>query len=291
MFTTTTWRAPDPDDPEKVMHLGDGIWIDLDARKDRGETLADAVVALRLTANKLRQLDIPLECCSVFATGSKGFHIFMPLELLLPGGVAKADIQTARTFPRICRELVINESVTDQTDLSLYCGGKGHLIRQVNVKRDNGAFKVPVAWSEALQLDQAGYAALCGAPRPWIEPAPVTGAVPMAATAWAFAKEKANKQAPRPRPAMTPRQQEVERPKILGLLRKIDPAGLDYRDWLRVGCALRTWGTDDALDLWIAFSQQDRKRYRPGTCESRWDGLTPGAVGIGTLVLLVGGSK
>jgi len=30
MFTTTTWRAPDPDNPTLMLHLADGLWIDLE---------------------------------------------------------------------------------------------------------------------------------------------------------------------------------------------------------------------------------------------------------------------
>lgn len=287
MFTSTTWRTPDPSDPGRRLHLADGIWLDLDARKDRGETLADAVGALRQTAKKLQELGIPLNECYVFASGSKGFHLFLPLELIVPGGIGNADVKTARIFPLVCREFVINELVTDQTDLSLYCSGRGHLLRQANVKRDNGAFKVPVPWDEALQLDPDGYAALCSAPRPWVaveQPAPAARAM----AAWAESVSHCGKVLKRQQPVINRR--EADRPKILALLRKIDPAALSYTDWLRVGCALKSsWPDDNGLELWVEHSRQDRKRFRPGACEAKWEGLNVGSVGIGTLVMLAKG--
>lgn len=280
MFITTTWRAPDPDNPDKNLHLAGGVWIDIDA-----PDIAMAVVALGKTVGKLLGLGIPLECCSLFASGGKGFHIFIPLDLLQPG---TAGIQTARHFPRICWEFIM-EMVVDGMDMSLYSGGKGHLIRQVAVQRENGAYKVPLAWSDWQGLTSDSYRELCSVARPWIEPAPVLGLATGASVAWNAAGYNIVKAAAkRPaRPVVTStKQQSVDRPKIIKLLRAIDPTGLDYRDWLRVGAVLKTWGAPDALELWEAFSKGDTKRYKVGVCESKWDTLTAGMAGIGTLVMM-----
>ena len=57
---------------------------------------------------------------------------------------------------------------------------------------------------------------------------------------------------------------------------------LEYSDWLRVGCALKSTGDPDALDLWEAYSKKFGK-YRDGECASRWPGLSSTQVKLGTL--------
>lgn len=54
-------------------------------------------------------------------------------------------------------------------------------------------------------------------------------------------------------------------------LQQIDPAGLDYQEWLSVGMALKEEGFS-AAD-WDAWSQRDHARYRAGECFRKWDGF------------------
>lgn len=54
-------------------------------------------------------------------------------------------------------------------------------------------------------------------------------------------------------------------------LQQIDPAGLDYQEWLSVGMALKEEGFT-AAD-WDAWSQRDHARYRAGECFRKWDGF------------------
>ncbi|MEQ2457311.1 AAA family ATPase [Flavonifractor hominis] len=49
----------------------------------------------------------------------------------------------------------------------------------------------------------------------------------------------------------------------------LDPAGLDYEDWLRVGMALKQAG--GRPEDWAAWSRRDPARYRPGECERKWN--------------------
>lgn len=278
MFASTTWRSPDPDDPSRWMHLADGIWIDIDS-----QDISDSITALNQTTEKLQELDIPLNGCYVFASGSKGFHVFLPIGYVQP----KINTALVKVWPWVCKRFVLDWLAVVGTDLGLYANGRGHLIRQTNVKRDNGAFKVPMAWGEALALDPASYALVCSTPRPWIEVERAAPA-PKAMAAWEKSVSHCSKE-PKRRPVV---RQQADRPRILALLKQIDPAVLDYTDWLRVGCALKSaWPGDDALALWVAHSRQDRRRFRPGACESRWEGLNAGSVGIGTLVVLARGAK
>ena len=54
-------------------------------------------------------------------------------------------------------------------------------------------------------------------------------------------------------------------------LEYIDPASLDYREWLGVGMALKQEGYP--VSVWDDWSRRDPGRYHPGECESKWDGF------------------
>lgn len=70
------------------------------------------------------------------------------------------------------------------------------------------------------------------------------------------------------------------------VLQTLDPAQLDYQEWLSVGMALKEEGYT-AAD-WDAWSQRDHARYHAGECFRKWDGFhghgTP--VTAGTVVQL-----
>lgn len=55
---------------------------------------------------------------------------------------------------------------------------------------------------------------------------------------------------------------------ILEQLKYIDPALLDYQDWVNVGMALKHEGF--TCDVWDSWSRSDPKRYHPGDCEKKW---------------------
>jgi RecA-family ATPase len=73
--------------------------------------------------------------------------------------------------------------------------------------------------------------------------------------------------------------------RILEALWTINPAGLDYDEWLKVGMALHKEGFDCAD--WDKWSAQDSARYKEGDCERRWKGFgvtNTSEVTAGTLV-------
>ena len=70
---------------------------------------------------------------------------------------------------------------------------------------------------------------------------------------------------------------------ILGeVLPAIDPAALDYQQWVDVGMALKDGGYT-AQD-WEDWSRRDPKRYHPGECAKKWRTLTGSGITLGTLV-------
>lgn len=261
MFITTTARSRDPQaDPEvsdssAFVHLADGLWLDIDAKSEHGQTIGDAIAATRRTANKLQALGIDRNQCSLFASGGKGFHVYAPLALLQVG----FSLELARGWRDACLAFVRGNLVTDLTDLSLYCHGNGKLIRQANVQRSNGRFKVPMTWQELDVLDAGDYTPLCSRPRPHIEPATVNGIAPAAARAWDEVQRAARTQARRPAPARRAAPLSAkDGQRIKAALKRIAPVVkatlLPYEEWLMVGRALKASGAANARELWENLS-------------------------------------
>lgn len=69
---------------------------------------------------------------------------------------------------------------------------------------------------------------------------------------------------------------------IIEVLEHINPARLDYQDWVNVGMALKEEG-HTASD-WDSWSRRDSRRYHPGECFRKWDTFR------GTLSPVTGGT-
>ncbi len=68
------------------------------------------------------------------------------------------------------------------------------------------------------------------------------------------------------------------------LLAAIDPARLNYQEWLNVGMALREEG--QLVEIWENWSRRDAGRYHPGECAAKWRSFRGSAtpVTLGTVV-------
>lgn len=58
---------------------------------------------------------------------------------------------------------------------------------------------------------------------------------------------------------------------LLEVLNHIDPAQLDYQDWLNVGMALEYEGY--GVNTWDSWSRRDPGRYHAGECAKKWKGF------------------
>lgn len=289
MFITSTWSVTNPHEPHNPfanLHLAEGFWLDIDAKAGQGQTIEDAVKALGQTVVMLQALDIPIKCCSLFASGGKGFHIFVPLALVIPRGASHCDLPTARYFPYICKAFVMQELTTNFTDTGIYNGGKGRIFRQPGVRRSNDLYKVPLAWNAWQGLNAESYRAVCSQPRNAFVVGPVIHHATGAAMAWVKAVKSVVKPRQQPAKSTSPVTDirgnlfASERLKIERALRAL-AGGLDYDDWIRVGMALKSTGANDALGLWVEFSRH-YPGYRLGECEAKWKTFG-GSVGLGTL--------
>lgn len=69
------------------------------------------------------------------------------------------------------------------------------------------------------------------------------------------------------------------------VLAHIDPASLDYQEWVGVGMGLKEAGYP--VSAWEAWSQRDGKRYHAGECARKWEsfrGDTAAPITAGTIV-------
>ena len=62
---------------------------------------------------------------------------------------------------------------------------------------------------------------------------------------------------------------------LTGVLDFLDPAALDYTEWVQVGMGLKESGYP--LHLWEEWSRRDSRRYHPGECEKKWETFTGSA--------------
>lgn len=67
-------------------------------------------------------------------------------------------------------------------------------------------------------------------------------------------------------------------------LQHIDPALLDYQEWVNVGMALKDSGYSH--NIWDEWSRRDKARYHPGECEKKWTTFngTQNPITAGTIV-------
>lgn len=62
---------------------------------------------------------------------------------------------------------------------------------------------------------------------------------------------------------------------LTGILEFLDPAVLDYTEWVQVGMGLKESGYP--LHLWEEWSRRDSRRYHPGECAKKWETFTGSA--------------
>ena len=142
------------------------FYIDIDVAPEFGGA-AKAIEQMNKCLDKIEDAGVNLRTLRLYASGSKGFHIEMPMEVLLPkvpaGGIQK--------LPLIYKELV-QAFYVDYVDMRVYTSRKGRMWRTPNVQRENGKYKVPVSLDEVRRMTPEVYAEVTSAPRafPRLEP-------------------------------------------------------------------------------------------------------------------------
>jgi hypothetical protein len=110
--------------------------------------------------DQLEEMRVDLECCELYATGGRGYHLEVPQGVFM----AKVPAKGVIWLPSIYREMATALAV-DTLDLKIYSGKRGRMWRTPNVKRDNGRYKVPVTLDEMRRMTPELCRELTGAPR------------------------------------------------------------------------------------------------------------------------------
>lgn len=143
------------EDIDKLTYQGP-MYFDWDDGEDVSNTIPQVIKFLK----KLEELGVNPHSLHLFATGGKGFHCEIPqpvwLDKMPKGGMAN--------LPIIFKEIALDLAV-DTLDLRVYSAKKGRMWRRPNVQRPNGKYKVPISYTELLEMDRAKYDVLVSAPR------------------------------------------------------------------------------------------------------------------------------
>lgn len=184
--TTFVSDLPDGENKGKIRYRGD-FFIDIDHKDLLAENQAPIIEAAIEDARKVQRylLDsgVNLNCCKLFISGGKGFHIQIPVKLF--DGVALNSLPMI--YRNVARKLTTELGATG-IDMAMYAGGKGSTIRVENKQRKNGKYKVQITWEDLDDLDAEAYLTLSSTPRP-VFPAEPTQPNPVFIRLWNEANE------------------------------------------------------------------------------------------------------
>lgn len=183
-FTTVLDLTAPPEDGDwKTVKYRGPLYFDFDAGGDI-ERVCEAV--RNFMSEMVTKYDFDVEQARYYASGSKGFHIEIPMECFIP----KVQRDGYAWLPYIYKEMAQNV-VVDTMDMVVYTGKSGRQWRTPNVRRENGKFKVPITFTELMEMDESTYLNLIEAPRYPAPPRPASCNTALAA-AFDRAKSKTN---------------------------------------------------------------------------------------------------
>ena len=133
------------------------MYVDFDGRE---EDLEVVIAQFQSFLNKLRERKLDFSMVSMYASGGRGFHLTIPMQVL----VAKPSPQGVAGLPWIYRELAYDLYV-ETLDLRVYSAGRGRMWRLPNFKRANGKYKVQITVDEADAMTPELYEQICSSPR------------------------------------------------------------------------------------------------------------------------------
>lgn len=108
----------------------------------------------------LEKLGVNLACCRLYATGGRGYHLEIPMDVFMD----KVKTGGVKGLPVIYKEVAL-ELAVETLDLKIYSSGKGRMWRQPNVERENGRYKVPISVNEMREMTPDLCEQLTSAPR------------------------------------------------------------------------------------------------------------------------------
>ena len=124
------------------------------------ESIEEAAQYFKELLVKLQGMGVELSMLRLYATGKKGFHCEIPMQVFM-GKVPATGIQN---LPDIYREMA-HALFVPTLDLRIYTARRGRMWRCPNVLRDNGKYKVQLTVEEALSITHELYEQVCSSPR------------------------------------------------------------------------------------------------------------------------------
>ena len=292
---------PDLGQDQGAHYIAKYLTLDIDYKPRSSESEESAITKAISTTQRYVEWYIAQggnpEGLKIHATGKKGFHISMPLDVLLPGGASSLTKGQMQALPDIFRQAACDiayQSGCDLgrdggIDLALYARGQSQLLRCPGLQRANGKFKVPVSWAELQTMTPADYAAITSSARAEFQELGALVAPPKLQARWqAWVKLGLDAVENRARRLVSPGEtlpgtpREIAR--VQSALDALDP-DMNYEDWLKPGMALHQTQWDCAFEMFDKWSRKGSK-FKPGCTEAKWvsfDARDAGGVTVGTL--------
>jgi len=129
------------------------LYFDIDCKED----IYEAIKSCRALVEKLRLLDVVDEAVEIYCSGSKGLHVIVDSRAFYSGRATK-------NLPLVYKEIAKDVYVFGM-DYQVYSQGRGVAWRLVNVKRDDGNYRVRITMEELNGLTIETYRELVKAPR------------------------------------------------------------------------------------------------------------------------------
>lgn len=275
------------EDKALAYYITDAAYFDFDA-----DDLGEALKAVIKFIDKLEDKGVNPECLRIFASGSKGFHLYLSMETFKLGGVQGLTLNEMNCLPEIMKEFAWGLAV-DGLDLRVYT--RGRMFRRENIQRVSGKYKVPLSYAELKGLDVAGYEALVSKSRLDYPVLAKPEYCPDLAVEWDKAKDKVVKgKATLKKRASVPITEEISF-RVKTLLDVYHPDGGGYSGWFKGVSAIHDTYAGSAEGFEVAKNwSMKSNQYDLDELESTWDGLYPGVSGgitFGSLVFEVRKNK
>lgn len=153
--TTAFSHEPHSSKPEPIRK--GSLFLDIDCKHDQ---IKGIWAAQKFVEIFCRQFAVHADSLHYWISGGKGCHIEIPAEII---GAQEGDTNLPQIYKFMiavimCRYKIRN--LDNYLDMSMYCMGKGKLLRHENIKRKNGCYKVPVTAEEFCKMTANDLAAL-----------------------------------------------------------------------------------------------------------------------------------
>ena len=135
--------------------------VDIDHGTQEGGITASIDSANKIMAFLLPMINNP-SFIKLYASGGKGFHIELPWQLFF--SKKRVSKELPDIYKGVAKAIEVGSEATG-IDYALYAKSRGHMIRVANKPREDGAFKVPISYSELLNMTEASYRELCSKTR------------------------------------------------------------------------------------------------------------------------------